>query len=126
MRTHDDTSKLSHQVHKHDYRKSRIYHWHPHTHRPKCQEEVDRHQSNSSQNIVKDDVEVVMLFPCAINYRDYGFYGFIVGAIFLTVLFIGMIYEWRKGDLEWDRSRPTIPNLNLIKTKTNNENRKAE
>ena len=64
------------------------------------------------------DVEVVMLFPWAINYRDYGFYGFGVGAIFLIVLFIGMIYEWRKGDLEWERSEPITPNLkNFIKTK---------
>ena len=64
------------------------------------------------------DVEVVMLFPWAINYKDYGFYGFAVGAIFLIVLFIGMIYEWRKGDLEWERSEPMIPNLkNFTKTK---------
>lgn len=72
------------------------------------------------------DVEVVMLFPWAINYRNFGFYGFIVGAIFLIVLFIGMIYEWRKGDLEWDRSKPTIPNLNLKMSKTDNLNPKAE
>jgi NADH-quinone oxidoreductase subunit A len=57
------------------------------------------------------DVEVVMLFPWALNYRAFGFYGFSVGAIFLIVLFIGMIYEWRKGDLEWERSKPIIPNL---------------
>lgn len=64
------------------------------------------------------DVEVVMLFPWAINYKDYGFYGFLVGAIFLIVLFIGMVYEWRKGDLEWERSSPIIPNLsNFSKTK---------
>jgi NADH-quinone oxidoreductase subunit A len=64
------------------------------------------------------DVEVVMLFPWAINYRDYGFYGFLVGAIFLIVLFIGMVYEWRKGDLEWERSSPIIPSLsNFSKTK---------
>ena len=64
------------------------------------------------------DVEVVMLFPWAIIYQDYGFYGFAVGAIFLIVLFLGMIYEWRKGDLEWERSEPIVPNLkNFIKTK---------
>ena len=72
------------------------------------------------------DVEVVMLFPWAINYKDYGFYGFIVGAIFLIILFIGMLYEWRKGDLEWDRSKPSIPDLNFLITKNNKENRKAE
>jgi NADH-quinone oxidoreductase subunit A len=71
------------------------------------------------------DVEVVMLFPWAINYRDYGFYGFLVGAIFLVVLFLGMLYEWRKGDLEWDRSEPIIPNLNkIIKTKENQDTEK--
>ena len=68
------------------------------------------------------DVEVVLLFPWAINYKDYGLYGFLVGAIFLIVLFIGMIYEWRKGDLEWERSAPIIPNLsNFSKTKEDQE-----
>lgn len=72
------------------------------------------------------DVEVVMLFPWAINYKDYGFYGFMVGAIFLIILFIGMLYEWRKGDLEWDRRKPTIPDLNFLISKNNKEDRKAE
>src|SRR4030042_2503936 len=47
------------------------------------------------------DVEVVLLFPWALTYKDYGVYGFVVGIIFLIILFIGMAYEWRKGDLEW-------------------------
>lgn len=72
------------------------------------------------------DVEVVMLFPWAVTYKEFGFYGFVVGAIFLTVLFIGMLYEWRKGDLEWERSKPSIPNLNLIISKTIKEDPKAE
>jgi len=72
------------------------------------------------------DVEVVMLFPWAVTYKEFGFYGFIVGAIFLTVLFIGMLYEWRKGDLEWERSKPLIPNLNLIKNKSSKKDPKAE
>lgn len=57
------------------------------------------------------DVEVVLLFPWALTYKDFGFYGFVVGIIFLLVLFLGMAYEWRKGDLEWARPTPKAPKL---------------
>jgi len=60
------------------------------------------------------DVEVVLLFPWALAYRDYGVYGFLVGIIFLLVLALGMFYEWRKGDLQWERPQPNIPNLKKI------------
>ncbi|MBZ0178129.1 MAG: NADH-quinone oxidoreductase subunit A [Melioribacteraceae bacterium] len=65
------------------------------------------------------DVEVVLLFPWALTYQDYGLYGFLAGIIFLVVLGIGMAYEWQKGDLEWARPKPNIPYLsNLIKKNT--------
>lgn len=57
------------------------------------------------------DVEVVMLFPWAVTYQKFGAYGYLVGIIFLIVLFVGMLYEWGKGDLEWDRPQPIIPYL---------------
>ncbi len=60
------------------------------------------------------DVEVVLLFPWALAYRDYGIYGFLVGIIFLLVLALGMFYEWRKGDLQWERPEPNIPYLKKI------------
>ncbi len=60
------------------------------------------------------DVEVVLLFPWALAYKDYGVYGFIVGLIFLVVLGLGMAYEWRKGDLEWARPEPKAPKLDDI------------
>ncbi len=64
------------------------------------------------------DVEVVLLFPWALTYKDFGFYGFAVGIIFLLVLFLGMAYEWRKGDLEWARPTPKAPKLSdLLKKK---------
>jgi NADH-quinone oxidoreductase subunit A len=64
------------------------------------------------------DVEVVLLFPWALTYKDYGVYGFVVGIIFLLVLFLGMAYEWRKGDLEWARPNPKSPKLaELLKNK---------
>jgi len=61
------------------------------------------------------DVEVVLLFPWALTYQDYGIYGFLVGIIFLLVLGLGMAYEWRKGDLEWARPKITPPTLKKIK-----------
>ena len=49
------------------------------------------------------DVEVVLLIPWALVYREFGLTGYLIGAIFLILLGIGMAYEWRKGDLEWDK-----------------------
>lgn len=63
------------------------------------------------------DVEVVLLFPWALTYKDYGVYGFVVGLIFLLVLGLGMAYEWRKGDLEWARPKPKPPVLKDILNK---------
>ncbi|MHB8905444.1 MAG: NADH-quinone oxidoreductase subunit A [Melioribacteraceae bacterium] len=60
------------------------------------------------------DVEVVLLFPWALTYKEYGFYGLAVGLIFLLVLGLGMAYEWRKGDLEWARPQPKAPKLDEI------------
>lgn len=60
------------------------------------------------------DVEVVLLFPWALTYKDFGLYGFIAGVIFLLVLFLGMAYEWRKGDLEWARPTPKAPKLDEL------------
>ncbi len=57
------------------------------------------------------DVEVVLLFPWALTYREFGIPGFLVGIIFLILLVLGMAYEWRKGDLDWDRPKPNIPKL---------------
>ena len=58
------------------------------------------------------DVEVVMLIPWALVYKSMGMAGFLVGAIFLVLLGIGMAYEWRKGDLEWARPKISPPTLN--------------
>ncbi len=52
------------------------------------------------------DVEVVLLIPWALVYKNFGIAGFLVGALFLVLLGLGMAYEWRKGDLEW--ARPTF------------------
>ena len=48
------------------------------------------------------DLEVAFLFPWAVAFGDIGWYGFWSMMIFLGVLTVGYIYEWRKGALEWD------------------------
>jgi NADH-quinone oxidoreductase subunit A len=48
------------------------------------------------------DLEVAFLFPWAAAFRDVGWFGFWSMMIFLGVLTVGFIYEWKKGALEWD------------------------
>jgi NADH-quinone oxidoreductase subunit A len=48
------------------------------------------------------DLEVAFLFPWAIAFGELGAFGFWSMMVFLGVLTIGFIYEWRKGALEWD------------------------
>ena len=48
------------------------------------------------------DLEVAFLFPWAITFGELGWFGFWSMMVFLGVLAIGYIYEWRKGALEWD------------------------
>ena len=48
------------------------------------------------------DLEIAFLFPWAISLGNIGILGFYSMIIFLAVLTIGFIYEWKKGALEWD------------------------
>jgi NADH-quinone oxidoreductase subunit A len=48
------------------------------------------------------DLEVAFLFPWAITFGHLGWFGFWSMMIFLGVLTIGFVYEWKKGALEWD------------------------
>jgi NADH-quinone oxidoreductase subunit A len=48
------------------------------------------------------DLEVAFLFPWAVAFKDVGAAGFWSMMVFLGVLTLGFIYEWRKGALEWD------------------------
>lgn len=48
------------------------------------------------------DLEVSFLFPWAVAFHDVGEFGFWSMMVFLGVLTIGFIYEWKKGALEWD------------------------
>ncbi len=48
------------------------------------------------------DLEMAFLFPWAAAFREIGLFGFWSMMIFLGVLTVGFIYEWKKGALEWD------------------------
>ena len=48
------------------------------------------------------DLEIAFLFPWAVALDQIGAAGFIAMMIFLAVLVVGFVYEWRKGALEWE------------------------
>tara|TARA_B100000945_G_scaffold209194_1_gene168328 strand:+ start:141 stop:509 length:369 start_codon:yes stop_codon:yes gene_type:complete len=48
------------------------------------------------------DLEIAFLFPWAISLGKIGLFGFVSMMIFLSILTIGFIYEWKKGALDWE------------------------
>ena len=48
------------------------------------------------------DLEVAFLFPWSIVLTDLGWPGFISMMVFLVILTVGFLYEWKKGALEWE------------------------
>ena len=48
------------------------------------------------------DLEVAFLFPWAISLGEIGVFGFWSMVVFLGVLTVGFVYEWKKGALEWE------------------------
>lgn len=48
------------------------------------------------------DLETAFLFPWAVSLREIGSFGFYAMLIFLAILVVGFIYEWKKGALEWE------------------------
>jgi NADH-quinone oxidoreductase subunit A len=48
------------------------------------------------------DLEIAFLFPWAVALKDVGAIGFWAMMVFLTILVVGFIYEWKKGALDWE------------------------
>jgi NADH-quinone oxidoreductase subunit A len=48
------------------------------------------------------DLEIAFLFPWAVVFKDIGLSAIVAMAIFLGILVIGFVYEWKKGALEWE------------------------
>ncbi|MGB4598783.1 MAG: NADH-quinone oxidoreductase subunit A [Trichlorobacter sp.] len=48
------------------------------------------------------DIEAVFLYPWAILYKQLGLFGLVEMGVFIVILFVGYIYVWKKGALEWE------------------------
>ncbi len=48
------------------------------------------------------DLEIAFLFPWAVVFNELGWFGVSTMAVFLALLVVGFIYEWKKGALEWE------------------------
>ena len=48
------------------------------------------------------DIEAVFLYPWAILYKRLGLFGLMEMGLFIVILFVGYIYVWKKGALEWE------------------------
>ena len=48
------------------------------------------------------DLEIAFLFPWAVSLDAFGGFGLLSMGVFLAILVVGFIYEWKKGALEWD------------------------
>jgi len=48
------------------------------------------------------DIEVVFLYPWAVNFRELGMFGLVEMFLFIALLMTGFIYVWRKGALKWE------------------------
>jgi len=48
------------------------------------------------------DMEVVFLYPWAVNFRKLGMFGFVEMFVFIAMLMVGYLYVWKKGALKWE------------------------
>ncbi len=48
------------------------------------------------------DVEIIFLLPYAVVIRKLGLYGLIAAGVFVVILTVGLLYEWKKGGLDWE------------------------
>ena len=48
------------------------------------------------------DIEIVFLYPWAVNFNALGLFGFVEMALFIVTVFVAYAYVWRRGGLDWD------------------------
>lgn len=61
-------------------------------------------------------VELVLVIPWVASYVEYGLFGLFLGLFFLLILGVGIVYEWRKGDLDWFTYEDTLVNARIVKS----------
>lgn len=55
------------------------------------------------------EVEILLLFPWAMVFKDIGWFAFFAMFVFVFLIFIGFVYELGKGQLQWDVPKPVKP-----------------
>lgn len=55
------------------------------------------------------EVEILLLFPWAMVFKDVGWFAFFAMFVFVFLIFIGFVYELGKGQLQWDIPKPVKP-----------------
>lgn len=72
------------------------------------------------------EVEILLLFPWAIVFKDIGMFAFLAMFVFVFLIFIGFIYELGKGQLTWDIPKPSLPEyvegVGVVEGKLESEN----
>ena len=48
------------------------------------------------------DLEVVFMIPWGVSFRSLGLFGLVEMLVFVVILFVGLVYAWKRGALEWD------------------------
>ena len=48
------------------------------------------------------DIEVVFMYPWAVTLKKLGMFGFAEMGVFILILIVGYVYDWKKGALEWE------------------------
>lgn len=61
-------------------------------------------------------VELVLVIPWVASYIEYRLFGLILGLFFLIILGVGIVYEWRKGDLDWFTYEDALVNKRIVKS----------
>lgn len=55
------------------------------------------------------EVEILLLFPWAVVFKEIGWFAFFAMLVFVSLIFIGFVYELGKGELKWDLPAPRVP-----------------
>lgn len=49
------------------------------------------------------DIEIVFFYPYAVNFREFGLAGFLAVLTFVSIFFVGFLYVWKRGALDWNK-----------------------
>jgi NADH-quinone oxidoreductase subunit A len=60
------------------------------------------------------DVEVVFLYPWATVFKSLGVFALVEVLVFAGILILGLVYAWVKGDLDWVRPEPKVPQMPVM------------